>query len=171
MNYASQFLNCYGKEHWQAVKRINKYLINTRNFGITFGNRGSNNNLCGYTDADYAGCVDTRKSRSGFIFMCNGRPICWYSQRQNIVALSTAEAEYIAFTHGTKEAIWLREMISEIEILIASVPMLVDNQSAIKLASNTEFHKRLKHIDVRFHFVSDVISDKKIEIHYVPYKQ
>ena len=103
--------------------------------------------------------------------MFNGGPICWSSQRQNIVALSTAEAKYIALTHGTKEAIWLRQMISELEISIASVPMFVDNQSAIKLASNTEFHKRSKHIDVRFHFVRDVISDKKIEIHYVPSKQ
>ena len=93
VNYASQFLNCYGKEHWQAVKRIIKYLIGTRNFGITLGNSGSSNNLCGYTDADYAGCVDTRKSRSGFVFMFNGGPICWSSQRQTIVALSTAEAE------------------------------------------------------------------------------
>ena len=84
---------------------------------------------------------------------------------------TTAEAEYIALTHGTKEAIWLRQMFDELAIPIESVPMFVDNQSAIKLASNTEFHKRSKHIDVRFHFVCDVISRKEIEIHYVQSKQ
>ena len=103
--------------------------------------------------------------------MFNGGPICWSSQRQTIVALSTAEAEYIALAHRTKEAIWLRQIFDELAIPIESVPMFVDNQSAIKLASNTEFHKRSKHIDVSFRFVRDVISRKEIEIHYEQSKQ
>ena len=77
------------------------------------------------------------------------------------------EAEYIALTHGTKETIWLRQILKELNISCDSVPISVDNQSATKLANNSEFHKRSKHIDVRFHFVRDVISRKEIEISYV----
>ena len=168
-NYASQFLKSFVQENWQAVKRIIRYLIGTRDFGITFGNSGSTE-IHVYTDADYAGCLETRRSRSGFVFLFNGGPISWSSQRQSIVSLSTAEAEYIALTHGTKEAIWLRQMLKELDISCNSIPISVDNQSAIKLANNSEFHKRSKHIDVRFHFVRDVISRKEIEISYVQSK-
>ena len=86
----------------------------------------------GYTDGDYAGCLKARRSRSGFVFLLNGGPISWSSQRQSIVSLSTAEAEYIALTHGTKEAIWLRQMLKELDISCNSIPISVDNQSAIK---------------------------------------
>lgn len=170
VNYASQFLNCFREEHWRAVKRIFRYLIGTRDFGLTFGNSGSSD-IFGYTDADYAGCVDTRRSRSGFVFVFNGGPICWSSQKQDIVATSTAEAEYIALSHGAKEAIWLRQMLSDLKISCVSIPMYIDNQSAIKLAKNSEFHKRSKHIDVRFHFVRDVVNRKEIELNYVQSKQ
>ena len=139
-------------------------------FGIVFENSGSMLNVNGFTDADYAGCTETRKSRSGFVFLLNGGPISWSSQRQSIVSLSTAEAEYIALTHGAKEAIWLRQFLNDLGLSCKTVPILVDNQSAIRLASNSEFHKRSKHIDVRFHFVRDVIDRKEIEIDYVQSK-
>ncbi|CAK9811716.1 Retrovirus-related Pol polyprotein from transposon TNT 1-94 [Anthophora quadrimaculata] len=170
VNYASQFLNSFSQEHWQAVKRIIRYLIGTRDLGIIFGNSGSTE-ICRFTDADYAGCLETRRSRSGFVFLLNGGPICWSSQRQPIVSLSTAEAEYIALTHGTKEAIWLRQMLKELGISCDSIPIFVDNQSAIKIANNSEYHKRSKHIDVRFHFIRDVLNRKEIEINYVQSKQ
>lgn len=78
VNYASQFLNSFGQEHWQAVKKTIRYLIGTRDYGITFGSFVS---ITGFTDADYAGCLETRKSRSGFVFLLNNGPICWSSQR------------------------------------------------------------------------------------------
>lgn len=171
VNYASQFLDSFGQEHWQAVKRILRYLKGTRNYGITFGNSGSYTSVTGFTDADYAGCLETRRSRSGFVFLLNGGPICWSSQKQSIVALSTAEAEYIALTHGTKEALWLRQMLKDLEYPCESIPIYVDNQSAIKQAKNTEFHKRSKHIDVRYHFVREVVNQKEIEIAYVESKE
>ena len=83
------------------------------------------------------------------------------------MSLSTAEAEYIARTHGTKEAIWLRQMLKELNFSCDSIQISVDNQSAIKLANNSEFHERSKHIDVRFHFVRDVINRKELEVSYV----
>lgn len=76
----------------QTVKKIIRYLLGTRDYGIVFGNSGSSVDVFGFTDADYAGCVETRKSRSGVVFLLNDGPICWSSQRQNVVSLSTAEA-------------------------------------------------------------------------------
>ena len=167
VNYASQFLDSYGQEHWQAVKRIIRYLIGTRDLGIIFGSSGSFSEVKGFTDADYAGCVESRKSRSGFVFLLNGGPVSWSSQRQSVVALSTTEAEYIALSHGTKEAIWLRRILNDLNIKCESVPISIDNQSAIKLANNSEYHKRSKHIDIRFHFIRDVVNKREIEIKYV----
>ena len=169
VNYLSQFVDSHGQEHWQALKRIMRYLAGTIDFGIVYGSSGSNNKfeLKGFTDADYAGCLDTRRSRSGYVFTMNDAPITWSSQRQPIVSLSTTEAEYIALTHATKEVIWLQRMLSELNIECITVPMYVDNRSAINLAKNADFHKRTKHIDVRFHFVREIVCSKKIKIEYV----
>lgn len=167
VNTASQFLNNYRTIHWNAVKRILRYLAGTIDYGIVYGKSGSMLDLIGYTDADYAGCLDTRRSRSGFIYLLNNAPISWCSQRQEIVSLSTTEAEYIALAHGTKDAIWLQRMLSELKIQVERVRIHVDNQSAIKLASNPEFHKRSKHIDVRYHFIREIVEKGLIEINYV----
>lgn len=87
VNYASHFLSCYDDTHWQVVKKIMRYLNGTRDFGIVYGNSGSSFEISGFTDADYAGCVNTRRSRSGFVFVLNGGPISWSSQLQRVVAL------------------------------------------------------------------------------------
>ncbi|XP_033218364.1 secreted RxLR effector protein 161-like [Belonocnema kinseyi] len=96
VNYLSQFVDAHNRTHCSAVKQILRYLSGTRDLGIVFGNSGSSCEIRGYTDTDYAGCLETRKSRSGFVFQLNGGPISWSSQRQSVVSLSTAEAEYIA---------------------------------------------------------------------------
>ncbi|XP_043476177.1 secreted RxLR effector protein 161-like [Leptopilina heterotoma] len=114
VNSLSQFLNDFSMAHWNAVKRILKYLRGTLHFGLEYKASGSKNTLVGFTDADYAGCSDTRRSRRGFVFLLNNAPISWCSQRQSVVSLSTTEAEYIALAQGTKDAVWLRRMLSEL---------------------------------------------------------
>ena len=171
VNFLSQFADVYNHTHWSAVKQILRYLSGTRNLGIVFRNSGSSCGIKGYTDADYAGCLETRISRSGFVFQLNGGPISWSIPWQNVVSLLTAETEYIALAHGTKEAIWLRRILNDLKIPCESIPLLVDNQSAIKQARNLEFHKRLKHIDVRYHFVRDILNKKWISISYVESKE
>lgn len=167
VNRASQFLTNFSEEHWQAVKRIFRYLCGTKNFGITYGSSGSEGNLTGFTDADYAGCLDTRRSTSGFVFMFHGGPVTWSSQRQGVVSLSTTEAEYIALAHGVKESIWLKNMFCQLGVTINCVSIFVDNQSAIKLANNPEFHKRTKHIEVRYHFTREVFERGDIDLIYI----
>ena len=146
----SQFCESPGSSHWDAVKRILAYLQGTSTFGIRFG--GVKSDLIGFSDSDYAGDVDTRQSTSGFVFMLHGGPVAWSSQRQSCVALSTTEAEFIAACEATKEGVWLQRLVSEV------VPdwkppfkLMCDNQSAIRLIKNPEFHQRSKHIAVRYH--------------------
>lgn len=166
VNYLSQFLNDFLIAHWNAVKRIFRYLHGTLDFGIEYKANGSKNMLIGFTDADYAGCPITRRSRSGFVFLLNNAPISWCSKRQSVVSLSTTEAKYIALAQGTKDAVWLQRMLNELNIECKSVLMYVDNQSAIKLANNPEFHSRTKHIDVRYHFVREIVEKREIVIEY-----
>lgn len=170
VSQVSRFLNNWDTSHWQAVKRILRYLKKTKNFSIVY-KRSKNACVEGYTDADYAGCHDTRRSTSGYIFMCASGPITWSSQRQSVVALSTTEAEYIALALGAKEAVWLKSFLGEIGMEQNSITVYVDNQSAIKLAHNPEYHKRTKHIDIRYHFVREVCDSGKVQVSYIETKR
>ena len=171
VNYASQFLGAYGREHWEAVKRIVRYLSGTRGTGIVFECRNGPLGAIGFTDADYAGCVETRRSRSGFVFLLSGARISWSSQRQSVVSLSTAESEYITLAHGAREALWLQRMLNDLGVECDGMPIFVDNQSAIRMAGNSEFHRRSKHIDVRYNFVRDLVRKRVIAVQYVRSEQ
>ena len=123
--------------------------------------------LEGYVDADYVGNVDTRKSLSGFVFTLSGTTVTWKANQQSVVALSTTQAEYICLVKGVKEAIWLKGMIGEMRICQGCVKIHCDSQSAIHLANHQVYHERTKHIDIRFHFVRDMIETKEIMVEKV----
>ncbi|UYV60728.1 hypothetical protein LAZ67_1002045 [Cordylochernes scorpioides] len=110
----SQFMNNPGPSHWTAVKKIFGYLKATKNIGICFGGSSCTTSLIGFSDADFAGDLDIRKSTTGYEFMLNNGPISWCSQKQNCVSLSTTESEYIAASKAMKEAIWLRQFLREL---------------------------------------------------------
>lgn len=125
-----------------------KYIKGTADHGIFFDAK-CNINLEAFSDADYAGDRETRRSTSGFVFMLGSGAITWCSQRQKCVALSTTESEYIAASEAVKELIWLERLLSDLITKQNLSPKLfMDNQSAIRLIKNPEFHKRTKHIDV-----------------------
>ncbi|KAH7301632.1 hypothetical protein KP509_23G035000 [Ceratopteris richardii] len=158
----SRFMANPGKAHWEAVKSILRYLKGTKNKCICYGKDPLE--LKGFCDSDMAGDVDTRKSTSGYIFTLAGGAISWCSRLQKIVALSTTEAEYISATEASKEAIGLARLCCEFG-LPSKAPMLgCDNQSAICLAKNAMFHARTKHIDVRYHFIREVLEDDLITL-------
>lgn len=114
VNVVSRFMNNYNQVHWNAVKRIIRYLKGTINFAIEFKASANRNKLFGYSDADFAMDVCTRRSTSGYIFILAGGPISWLSQRQRAVALSTTKAEYVAASLATREAIWLRTLLNNL---------------------------------------------------------
>lgn len=169
VNLVSRFLSNYDHTHWQAVKRIFKYLRGTVDLGIMYKSSGIELELIGYTDSDFAGDIDTRRSTSGFIFELADGPVTWSSQRQRMVTLSTTEAEYVAASLATREALWLRQLLNDVGLTCKGPTTLkVDNQSAIRLVKNSEYHKRTKHIDIQYHFIREKYVSSEIQVINVP---
>jgi transposase InsO family protein len=166
VNTLARFISDPNMTHWQAAKGVVRYLAYTNKRGITF--RGSNLDLIGYCDADYAGDLDTRKSTTGYAFSLNGGAVSWNSKRQPTVAASTTEAEYMAAAAAVKEALWLRKLCKSLDIPITTVKIMCDNQSAIKLLRNPIFSVRSKHIDIAHHFARERVQSKEVEFSYVP---
>lgn len=154
--------------HWKAVKRIMRYLKGTQHFGILYTPDGPNE-FVGYSDADWAGDTDERKSTSGYFFQLGSGAVSWSSKRQSCVALSTAEAEYMALANAAQEAVWLRKLSVDMQINCKG-PMLLyeDNQSTIAMSKNPQFHGRSKHIDVKFHYIREMCNENVIHLMYCP---
>lgn len=168
ISVVSRFLSNHRDEHWNAVKRIYRFLIGTIVRGILYGQVEATPLLSGYSDADFAGDMDTRRSTTGCIFMLCGGAVTWAARRQRMVCLSTTEAEYVAASEAVREAVWLRQLLSDVGHLHASpTTIFVDNQSPIKLAKNPEFHRRTKYIDVRCHFIREKLKANEIRLVYV----
>lgn len=128
----SRYCNKPRQSHWSHVKRIFRYLKGTTNYGILFYSNPTHLTLVGYTDADYAGDLDDRKSRTGYTYKLANGPISWCSQRQTCTVDSTTESEFVAHSESVKEAIWLHRLLESIGI-IQNIPTVIhcDNQSAL----------------------------------------
>ena len=144
-----------------------RYLKGTVNVGLLY-NAKDQTDLVGYSDADWAGDINDRKSTSGYIFQICGGAVSWRSKKQSCVALSTAEAEYMALASATQEAIWMKQLIMDLCAEILKKPVLIyeDNKSAICITKNHQYHGRSKHIDIKFHFTRDQVSSGNIEVVY-----
>jgi hypothetical protein len=149
-------LNRPGLKHWNMALRVVRYLHTTRTYGITLGGPGGKTSLCGMTDSDFANCPDSRCSVSGYAFSLGTGAISWKSKKQDLVTTSTTEAEYVAMCAATKEALWLRGLLHKIGFTQERASVLgADNQGAVVLSEDQANHARMKHIDVRFHFVRE----------------
>lgn len=149
-----------------AVKRIFRYINGTKSKGIHFKSQ-ENEELTAFCDSDFAGDEDTRRSHTGFVIFYNGGPISWCSRKQNVVALSSTEAEYIAASECCKEVLYLKTLLEEITQKHLKSTIYIDNQSAISLIKNGVTNKRSKRIDVRYHFIHDAVKGD-INIEYCP---
>jgi hypothetical protein len=150
----------------KAVKRIMRYLVYTPKFGLWYP-KGSTFNLIRYSDADYAGCKIDRKSISGTCQFLGRSLVSWASKKQNLVALSTAEAEYIAAGHCCAQLLWMRQTLRDYGYKLSKVFLLCDNESAIRMTGNPVEHSCTKHIDIRYHFLRDHQQREDITIAYV----
>ena len=153
----SRFLSNPAKEHWEGVKWILRYLKGTSGMCLCF--RKSNLTLQGFSDADLGRDSDTKKSTTGYIFILGGIAVNWKSKLQHRVALSTMEAEYIVISEAAKEMIWLKKFLNESGKEQDNASMFSDSQSAIRLAKNLVFHSKCKHIQLRYHFIKELIND------------
>lgn len=158
----SRFLSNPGKEHWAAVKWILRYLRGTSKVCLCFGD--GKPILDRFTDSDMAGDVDSRKSTSGYLMTFAGGAVAWQSKLQKCVALSTTEAEFIAITEACKEELWLKKFLQELGLKQEKYVLYCDSQSAIHLSKNSTFHSRSKHIDVRYHWIRDVLDSKLLQL-------
>jgi hypothetical protein len=149
--------------HLTAVKRIMRYLKCTPNIGLWYP-KGAQFELVGYSDSDYAGCKIDRKSTSGGCQLLGCSLVSWSSKKQNSMALSTAEAEYISVGSCCAQLLWMKQTLLDYGIDFKYILLLCDNESAIKIANNPVQHSRTKHIDIRHHFLRDHVSKGDIKI-------
>ena len=166
----SQFNSNPTTAHFQAAKRVLRYLQGSQTTGLVYTTHNDEITIAvqGYCDADYA-ADDDRKSISGYLFTLAGSPISWQAKKQTTVAQSTVEAEYAAMAHATKEAIWLQYLLRDLGMSkYESKVLFCDNQGAISLAKNPSHHAKTKHVDVQLHFIRDHIEKGTINVEYCP---
>ncbi|KAL9366567.1 hypothetical protein Peur_037766 [Populus x canadensis] len=150
--------------HLLAAKRIFRYLQGTADFGLLY-KKGEHSDLMGFTNSDYAGDQDDRKSTSGYVFMLGTGAVSWSSKKQPIVTLSTTEVEFVAAASCACQAIWLRRILEEIQFKQqGATSIYCDNSLTIKLSRNPVLHGRSKHIDVKYHFLRDLAKDEVINL-------
>jgi hypothetical protein len=178
INYAVNLLSRYtvnpGIKHWLAAKHLLQYIKGTKDYGLEFNNNdsnGNNNNLIitAYSDADWAGDLDERKSTTGYFVLINNNIVSWASKKQQTVALSSAEAEYMAITGAGSEVKWLYDLLMELELYKDTNPIIIytDSQSAAAIANNDVCHGRTKHIATRYHWIRDEIKKNLFKLQYI----
>jgi hypothetical protein len=148
------------------MKRILKYVNGTSDYGILYAH-DQNSKLVGYCDADWAGSADDRKSTSGGYFFLGNNLITWFSKKHNSVALSTVEAEYIAAGSSCSQLVWVKQMLKEYKVEQDVLTLYCDNLSAINISKNSIQHSRTKHIDIRHHFIRDLVEENIVTLEHV----
>ena len=149
--------------HFAHLKRVLRYLKGTQDFKLVY-TRGNERPLQGYADADWANDPTDRKSTSGFLLQVFGSTVFWSSKKQALVATSTTEAEYVSACLATMEANWLTKLLNDLNIDAQQpIPIYEDNNGCIFISQNPET-KRSKHIDVNYHYLRELVWNKKIEL-------
>ena len=166
----AQFMNNPREQRWTALKRVLRYLQGTRELGICYSRSEEELTLSARTDAIWREDPDDSRSTNGYVILKQGGPVAWKSQKQQSVALSSTEAEYVGQTMAATTIMWSRNLLHELQIT-GTIPknatvIYADNQGAIKLAENPIFKKRSKHIAVKYHYTRDLIQFGEISLQY-----
>ncbi|CAL3971562.1 unnamed protein product [Diplocarpon coronariae] len=163
----ARFASNPSKNYIIAVKNLLRYLKGTKSLGLIYKN-SPNKYITGYCDADYAGDIGSAKSTTGFSFYLANCLFSWKSKLQSIIAQSTTEAEYMAINSAAKEAVYIKQILLELGFYIQNkLPLYTDNNRALLLAKNPQFHERTKHIAVKYHYIRDLISKGEIDLIYI----
>ena len=162
------FMHDPREPHLALIKRILRYVKGTLSSGLHLG-AGSITSLTAYSDADWAGCPDSQRSTSGYCVYLGDNLISWSSKRQTTVSHSSAEAEYRAVAHAVAECCWIRQLLQELHISIASATLVYcDNVSAVYMTANPVHHRRTKHIEIDIHFVREKVALGQVWVLHVP---
>eukprot|EP00253_Pinus_taeda_P025809 PITA_25809 len=168
VSYISRFMSAPKADHWIAAKRVLRYVRGTSDYGLLY-TRTSDPILSGYTDSDWAGSVDDRKSTAGYVFSLGSGVVTWTSKKQQAVALSSTEAEYRGTVKASCEAVWLQRMLADMHASqTGPTSLFCDNQGVLKLAKNLVFHERTKHVETHCHYIRQLVEDGSVQLRYVP---
>ncbi|UYV79989.1 K02A2.6-like [Cordylochernes scorpioides] len=165
----SRYCDDYTRKHWEAGKRVLRYLKSTKDFGITY--RSTGKPLIAFSDASWASDIVDRKGVSGHLIILAGAPIIWRSTKQTVTALSTMESEYIALSSAVKDITWVRNLMEQLKmssLICGETKVFCDNQAAISHAENYIDKSKTRHFAVKYHFVREKISEEAIELFYTP---
>ncbi|RVW97553.1 Retrovirus-related Pol polyprotein from transposon TNT 1-94 [Vitis vinifera] len=164
-----RYLSNPGMDHWKKAKRVMRYLQRTKDYMLTY-RRSSHLEIVGYLDSDFAGCLDSRRSTSGYIFMLAGGAVSWKSVKQTLVASSTMEAEFIACYEASNHGIWLRNFVTQLRIVDGiEKPLRIncDNKAAELYSKNNRSSSKSKHIDIKFLVVKERVQSLQVSIEHI----
>jgi hypothetical protein len=164
VTHLSQFTTNPSEDHYKAALHICCYLAGTQDYKLVYGKAADK----GYTDSDWAANKIRHRSVTGYFFKLADGIISWCSHAQKTIALSSTEAEYMTLSNCSRQAVWIKTMIEELGIQFKTIPVYGDNQGSIFIASNPVQESRTKHIDIRYHYICELIGAKKVELMFVP---
>ena len=172
-NKCTQFASRPNLSHWEAAKWIVCYLLNTKEYGITYKEKGNGvevyaHNLAGFTDMDFAGNTNNHKSTTGWVFTFNGAPISWASKKQSLITCSSMEAKLVAGSIASAEGIWLIRLKRDFRHNFTPIPLFTDNQSFIAFTKGDANNARTKHIDTHYHYTCKQVNVGIINLDYIP---
>ena len=162
----SQYAANPSQDHLNRAHYICHYLLGTANYALIYNGK-SNGGMIAYADSDWASDPITRKSTTGYLVKLANGIFSWNSRVQKSIALSSTEAEYMSLSDTSRQLVWVRTLFKELGINLGPIPLCGDNQGSIFLASNPVKEKRIKHIDLRYHYIREVIRQKQIELLFV----
>jgi hypothetical protein len=164
----SRYQSNPGPVHWQAVKRIFRYLRGTSDLVLCY--QGGDMRLRGYCDADWASDRDERKSTTGYAFLLSAGTISWCSKKQSCIALSTMESEYVACSAAVQEAVWLRRFFQRLSVTALAdeaVKIYSDSMAALAYTKDPKYHGKTKHIDIRYHYIRDIVARGEVILQHI----
>ncbi|KAL7615195.1 hypothetical protein Lser_V15G05763 [Lactuca serriola] len=168
VNQVSKFLHAPTIDHFQSIKQILRYVKSTLSYGLCFTHPRSSS-LLGYSEADWARCIETRRSTYGYSIFLGGNLVSWSAKKHPTVSRSSCESEYRAMANTTAEIMWITHLLRERFALPPECPtLLCDNMSALFVSQNPISHKRAKHIDIDYHFVHELVASGKLYTQFVP---
>ncbi|XP_074306256.1 secreted RxLR effector protein 161-like [Silene latifolia] len=158
-----------GLDHWKVAKKVLRYLQGTKNYMLMF-RRTENLEVVGYSDSDYAGCIDSRNSTSEYVFMLADGAVSWRSVKQTLTATSTMEAEFVSCFEATSHGVWLKSFISGLRVIDSicrPLRMYCDNSAAVFMAKNNKSESLSKHIDIKYLAIKERVQEKKVIIEHI----
>jgi hypothetical protein len=161
-----QFAANPSEDHLNRALYICRYLLGTADYALVYNGKGDGG-LIVYTDSDWASDPVTRKSTTGYLVKLADGVFCWNSRVQKSIALSSTEAEYMSLCDTSRQLVWIRSLFTELGINLQPIPLCGDNQGSIFLSSNPVQEKQIKHIDLRHHYICEVICNKKVGLLFI----